>query len=215
MADTTLSRSAAARAGLAVAQQIADWAAQGLSAPARLLGVARGFVEWAHYPQPDAVDPESGWKFYYHAHVASQRPRAEHGHFHIFVPHGAARASCNPQFSHLIGLSVDVRGLPLRLFTTNRWVTDEVWQAAPALHARVKRPRLRHAEPRDVALWLENLLIIFADDVQSLLQARDRRLAGAGGIEPVTRLEDYRLRIPSQRRVDLPRRLRALGCVTM
>ncbi|WP_038167607.1 hypothetical protein [Thiomonas sp. FB-Cd] len=215
MADTASSASEAAHAGIAVAQQIADWAGQGLSAPARLLGVARGFVEWAHYPQPDSVDHESGWKFYYHAHVASQRPRAEHGHFHIFVPYGATRGSGTPQFSHLIGLSVDVRGLPFRLFTTNRWVTDEVWQAAPALHARLKRPRLRHAEPSDVARWLENLLIIFADDVELLLQARDRRLAGATGIDPVTRFDDYRLRIPSQRPVNLPRRLRALGCVTM
>lgn len=208
MRDATDSASAAE----SVVRQIADWAAQGLSAPARLLGGARGFVEWAHYPQPDAVDPQSGWKFYYHAHAASQRPQAEHGHFHIFVPAPAPAADGAAAFSHLIGLSVDARGLPLRWFTTNRWVTAEVWQPAGTLDRFLDSPRLSAAEPHDVAQWLQDLLLLFRGDISALLQARDARIAtppGRGRLAAMSRprFDDHRLRIVSQRRADLARRL--------
>jgi Domain of unknown function (DUF6969) len=199
-----------ARAGQALVKQIAAWAAQGRSAPARLLGGARGFVEWAHYPQPDALDPRSGWRFYYHCHPASQRLAREHGHFHIFVPAQGAKRSDRNRFSHLIGLSVDAKGLPLRLFTSNRWVTGEIWQSATALESHLATPRLRHAEPQDVALWLEDLLILFRTEIAALLRARDRRLAG-GHVAFERRLDDHRLRIPSQRRINLTRRLRSLA----
>lgn len=186
------------RAARALAARLFEWAQRGLNAPALLLGDARGFVEWAHYPQPDALDPDSGWKFYYHAHAAGQRPRDEHGHFHVFLPAGEGL------FSHWIGLTLDRRGLPLRLFTTNRWVTDEQWRDASRLAGR--RPRLRGAQPREVGAWLEDLLCLYADEVRQLQRERDlrMRLRGSDG-------DDRRLRIPSQRRVDLLRRLRTLG----
>ncbi|MGA8262532.1 MAG: hypothetical protein WB783_20160 [Arenicellales bacterium] len=190
--------------GRATVDQIAAWAADGGSAPARLLGAARGFVEWAHYPQPDAIDPQSGWRFYYHCHPASQRPAREHGHFHIFVPGPGTAESGGNGFSHLVGLSVDARGLPWRLFTTNKWVTDETWQPAGTLERHLRAPHLHGAEPRDVAMWLENLVLLFSAEITALLHARDLRLAGGD------RLEDHRLQMPSQRRIDLARRLRAL-----
>src|SRR5207244_9619648 len=34
------------------------------------------------------------------------------------------------EVSHLIAIAVDVRGEPIRLFTTNRWVTGETWYRA-------------------------------------------------------------------------------------
>ena len=204
MTEPNQSSRQAVRAGRTVVRQVAAWAANGASAPARLLGDARGFVEWAHYPQPDAVDPKSGWRFYYHCHPASHRPAREHGHFHIFVPapRGAARAG--NAFSHLVGLSVDARGLPWRLFTTNRWVTEEVWQPVADLQRHLAAPRLRRAEPPDVAAWLESLLLLFDEEIAGLLRARDARLGGG------KRLDDHRLQMPSQRRIDLARRVDAL-----
>lgn len=193
----------------AVVRQIAAWAEGGASGPSRLLGPTGEFVEWAHYPQPDAISPVTGWRFYYHAHAARQRLGGEHGHFHVFVPPPRGKAMAG-RFSHLVGISVDARGLPLRLFTTNRWVTDEVWQAAGALERQLRRPGLRGAEPADVARWLDDLLVLFADDIVSLLRARDRRMMGpAAAIDP-RRLEDHRLRLPSQRRVSLARRVAML-----
>ncbi|WP_408857826.1 DUF6969 family protein [Acidiphilium sp.] len=205
-AEIGVSRRRRARAGYAAAAQIAAWARAGTSAPARLPGTAEGFAEWAQYPQPEALDPVSGWRFFYHAHAVRERLRAEHGHFHIFTPGPAGGMG----FTHLIGISVDVQGLPIRLFTTNRWVTDEAWQPAAAIGRRVLRPRLAGASPGDVACWLENLVVLFAPDIVALLYARDARMGS--GIGPGDRrFEDRRLRIPSQTRVSLAAALRRLA----
>ncbi len=169
-------------------------------------GTAEGFAEWAQYPRPEALDPVSGWRFFYHAHPVRERLRAEHGHFHIFTPGPADGAG----FTHLIGISVDVHGLPIRLFTTNRWVTDEAWQPAAAIERRASRPRLAGASPGDVARWLENLVVLFAPDIVALLRARDARM-GQGIVPGDRRFEDRRLRIPSQKRVSLAGTLRRLA----
>ncbi len=180
-----------------IVTQIAAWAAVGQNAPSRLLGVGQEFVEWAHYPQPDAVDPRSGWRFYYHAHPPEQRLRAEHGHFHIFVP------APTEQFSHLIGVSVSNKGFPIRLFTTNRWVTGEVWQPAGILESYLDHPMLAHAPPRDVANWLEHILILFNTEIKSLIRARDARMEQF----PPRKFDDRRLRMPSQVPINLIRKL--------
>lgn len=207
--ETAIDRRAR-RAARAVAAQLRGWAEQGTSAPARLLGDARGFVEWAHYPQPDAVDPVSRWKFYYHCHPRRERLRVEHGHVHVFVPAGRSKTEPTEGYSHLIGMSFDAAGLPVRLFTTNGWVTDEVWQPASALHDCVRKPGLRHAQPADVATWIENLLIVYGAEVHALLDERDRRLADNPARDPVARRNDFRLRLPSQRRIGLLTRLAQL-----
>lgn len=191
------------RARAAVTRQIINWASLGQSAPARVLAGTERFTEWTHYPQADAVDPDSFWRFYYHAHARSERLRDEHGHFHIFVPASAqARSGVPPASSHLIAISVDAKGLPLRLFTTNRWVTDEVWQPADAMIRHLRSPALHNAEPRDVAEWLNHLIVMFESTIAELLTARDERLTTAGIFRHKS-LEDRRLRIPSQRNVRL------------
>ncbi len=195
------------RAAAAVVEQVAAWAGRGESAPSRLLAPGGEFVEWAHYPQPDAVSSASGWRFFYHTHSAPQRLGDEHGHFHIFVPPPRGAGQSPRLFSHLVGITVDARGLPLRLFTTNRWVTDEIWQDASSLEKHLCRPGLHGAEPADVARWLDNLLVLFADDIAALLHARARRLAGSARRIDPRRLEDHRLRLPSQLRVNLARRV--------
>ena len=205
-AEVSLSPRRRARAGYAAAAQIAAWAQAGTSAPARLPGTAEGFAEWAQYPRPEALDPVSGWRFFYHAHAVRERLRAEHGHFHVFAPGPDGRGS----FTHLIGISVDVQGLPIRLFTTNRWVTDESWQPAAAIERHAVRPRLAGASPGDVSRWLEHLVVLFAPDIVALLRARDARM-GPGIVPGDRRLEDRRLRIPSQKRVSLAGALRRLA----
>ncbi len=196
----------------AVVDQIAKWAAQGQSAPARVIGEAQPFREWTHYPQPEAIDKSSGWRFYYHAHPRNQRLSAEHGHFHIFVP-GPEISDRPPElrYSHLIGLSVDPKGLPLRLFTTNCWVTDDIWQAAEALTPWLDKPALHHAAPRDVGMWIENLLVLYRDEIATLLRDRDRRMGKLVAGLRKSRLDDRRLRYPSQTAINLAQKLRSLN----
>lgn len=200
----------AARAD-AVVDQIASWARQGQSAPARVIGDTQPFREWTHYPQPDAIDQASGWRFYYHAHPRIQRLAQEHGHFHIFVPKpGDSERPPERRFSHLIGLTVDPRGLPLRFFTTNAWVTDEIWQPADELESWLDRPGLRNARPEDVGRWIENLLILYRSEITALLRARDLRVTGAVNGRQSRRFDDRRLRIPSQLRINLARKISAV-----
>ena len=101
------------------------------------------FFEWDHYPDGDVYDFENHGQYYYHAHPKEERP-GEHGHFHTFLrpdgmPPGATPAVVggfampedpDDALSHLAAISMDPKGFPIKLFTTNRWVTGEVWYEA-------------------------------------------------------------------------------------
>lgn len=189
-----------------VAQAAADvlavqWqlAAQGRTLSGAALAGAREFVEWAHYPRDDHVDRTSGARFYYHAHSAPERAPGEHGHFHLSVPVPANAAP----IAHLIAISLDDKGLPLRLFTTNHWVTGDTWLDAETLIALLPGLSLRAAgRLGPVARWLGGMVVLYQDVIVELLRARDRRLHGA-----VAALEDRSLHIVSERRISLPERL--------
>ncbi len=198
----TSRRAQAAAEVLAVQWQ---YASQGRSLASASLAGARQFVEWAHYPCSDHVDRASGVRFYYHAHPADQRAPGEHGHFHLFVP-----ASGEPgAISHLVGVSIDAKGLPLRLFTTNRWVTGEAWRDAQTLARAVPRFAL-HATGRlgPVARWLAGMVALYDDVIIELLRERDRRLGSDSAA-----LDDRSVHIVSQRPVSLADRLQSAPAV--
>jgi hypothetical protein len=105
------------------------------------------FREWDHYPHDDVYDAVTHAQFYYHAHPPGRRAWIEHGHFHTFLrprgmPSGVKPAEVPPPVDppepasddktlaadnaalcHLIAISMNPAGIPIRLFTTNRWVT--------------------------------------------------------------------------------------------
>lgn len=134
------------------------------------LAGAGTFQTMRHYPQRDVVDAGAGTRFYYHAHRAGV---PEHGHFHLFA-HGRRP----DDFMHLVALSLDQRGQPLRWFTTNRWVTAGRWRPADQVWPALRRYRVRtHGRLAPVAGWLTAMVALFADDLMALLQERDRLLA--------------------------------------
>jgi hypothetical protein len=91
------------------------------------------FFDWEHYPPGDVYDDETHSQYYYHAHPGACR-FAEHGHFHTFlrplgmpagiVPAAAADGGAgaadgfadNQALSHLVAISMDEAGYPVRLF---------------------------------------------------------------------------------------------------
>ena len=177
---------------------------------ADVLGKHAQFEEWIHYPSGDAVDRSSGYSFYYHAHAARQRMRGEHGHFHVFGPAPATGRQRSPaegarsRYLHIVGISVDDRGFPLRLFTTNQWVTDERWLPAPAVIAALHRLDLRHARPARLARWVEATTRLFSVQIAALLHRRDARMEDkTRRIARERLLADRRTHILSQCRVDL------------
>jgi len=149
------------------------------------------FYEWNHYPDGDVYDSETHAQFYYHAHPPEERP-GEHGHFHTFLRPGGmppdVRPAPVPDFeppvdpddalSHLVAISMDRKGFPVKLFTTNRWVTGEVWYAAGDVCRLLPRFNIDHAQPSwPVNIWITNMLVLFRPQIKTLIHARDRVVA--------------------------------------
>ncbi len=155
------------------------------------------------YPEAAPVEG-GGFLYYYHCHDARETPQGEHGHFHVFA------RNADGTHTHLIGIAVDASGWPLRLFTTNRWVTDERWMPAPevlALAERVARGRRGDA----LSGWVIAQLDLFRPQIETLLRRRDARLrALRRGRQRQRLFEDRRVRVLSQCRVSLPRQIEAL-----
>ncbi len=175
-----------------------------------VLGTQPAFAEWQHYPRNDAVDPQSGYRFYYHAHAAAQLARDEHGHFHVFAPR-AALAPGQPAHAHLFALSVNAQGWPTRVFTTNRWVTAEHWEDARWSLRALRGLDLSRARPRRVAGWVQNMACLFAPQIQEVIRQRDLRIAQRAQRQALQQvLEDRRTHIVSQCQIDLARQFRFL-----
>ena len=170
------------------------------------------FYEWDHFPKGDVYDPETHSQYYYHAHPAELRGD-EHGHFHTFLrPKGMPPAiepapladyappeGDNDALSHLIGISMDQHGYPIRLFSTNRWVTGEVWYAADDVIGMLDRFHMDLASPSlPVNIWITALPRLFRPDIEELVRARDQKVAARRQRNPDTNVyEDRDLEITS------------------
>jgi hypothetical protein len=132
---------------------------------------AKDFVEWQHYPSNDLVDEHSGYEFYYHAHSADEMPNGEHGHFHVI------KRDANI-FHHLIGISLDQMGLPVRLFTTNQWVTGEEMANSDIVIKLTKEFQVTtKGRMAPVSNWIGALIQLFAVEIDGLLLERDQKIA--------------------------------------
>lgn len=156
-----------------------------------LLRGVETFFEWDHYPDGDVFDHETHSQYYYHAHPQELRG-GEHGHFHLFMrplgmPQGVAPVGLpdyeppkeeNDALSHLIAISMDQHGIPIRLFTTNRWVTGETWYAGDDVAAMLDCFDIDHAQPSwPVNRWVTAMVRLFHPQAVALLRARDARVA--------------------------------------
>jgi len=80
----------------------------------------------------------------------------------------------NESLSHLVAISMSERGLPIRLFTTNRWVTGETWYAAADVVRFLERFTIDLARPSwALNRWISALFVLFRPQMAELLQARD------------------------------------------
>lgn len=177
------------------------------------------FFEWRHYPPNDVYDPEFHAQYYYHAHPPEERVSGEHGHFHTFLrplgmPEGvkpvplpdlAPDEDGNGALSHLIGISMDKSGRPIRLFTTNRWVTGETWYAAEDVIRMLDGFVVDHARPSwPLNRWLTAVVRIYRPLILDLLRRRDVRIAEWQAANPDCNVyEDRRLEVTSEMDVSL------------
>lgn len=185
-----------------------SWAQRGQSAVSLALGDDAA-CEWQQYSGIHRSEAMRTPRFFYHCHPQAQTPQGEHGHFHVFVDSAVDRRGKPAAYSHLVGIAVDGRGLPLRLFTTNRWVTGEHWRAADELlRLHRRRPPLQ-AQNSFLQLWewIDALLQLFVPQMKALLLRRDLRTSAWS---PGS-FEDRRRHVLSECRISLSAQLALVG----
>ena len=194
--------------------------------------------DWRHYPDGEVYDRASHAQYFFHRHAAGPRGRsvgaAEHGHFHLFLrgegmpagvtplllpelavanapaaqPSAPLRLGASDKVCHLIALAVDARGEPLRLFTTNRWVTGETWYRADDVIGVLGRFRVHDSRPSALLnRWLGAFVRLYEADIAALLRQRDKAIVERRWRSRGNVLEDQRLEITSSAAVDLDARL--------
>lgn len=183
------------------------------------------FFEWDHYPKGDAYDRDTHSQYFYHAHPSPMRD-TEHGHFHTFIRRKGMPKSMRPAknmdrslwptgddaLAHIVGISMDQKGFPLRMFTTNRWVTGETWYKAPDIIKLIGRYEMTHAQPSwPTNRWISAMIRMFWPQVIVLLKARDQAVAAWAAKYPdADPLEDRRLEIAAQTEISVDGQIAAL-----
>lgn len=154
-----------------------------------ILRQSDAFLEWNHYPKGDVFDKETHAQYYYHAHPPNLETRwVEHGHFHLFIRTAGIPSEYQPKalspfqqegkndaLCHIGAISMDKFGRPIRLFTTNRWVTGETWYAANIIEKFIDRFAITHAWPSwPTNIWLTQFVHDHRDQLISLLYQREQ-----------------------------------------
>lgn len=177
-----------------------------------------------HYPETDVYDAEHHAQYYFHAHPVGSQPLGEVGHFHTFLrplgmPEGVAPLAAaepapdldgNSALSHLVGVALDGLGRPVRLFTTNRWVTGETWYPASDVVRMLDGFVIDHARPNWVInRWLTALVRFYHQPIRELLAQRDAALAVFRENNPESfAYDDRMLEVLSELRIDMVDRVR-------
>jgi len=195
---------------------------------------------WRHYPEAEVYDPRSHAQYFFHAHPQDYRQAPERGHFHTFMraegmPKGVAplllpelavadvaapppqaaplKRGIREEVSHLIAIAVNIRGEPIRLFTTNRWVTGETWYRAEDVTRMLESFVIAEPGPSVVLnRWIGALLCLFRPQIAALLRARDETVMAWRRRRRTQVFEDPRLEITSSLNVDLDTQIAFVEC---
>lgn len=140
-----------------------------------------------HYPKDDRIDHSTGAQYFYHCHRENFESM-EHGHFHCFMrykhipkhikpdyPADVANHS-HPPMAHLVAISMNRYGQPIRLFTVNQWVTSEIWYDAKHVAGFLKRYKMTvENDPywRVLDQWVAGMLHLFTPQIIWLHTVRD------------------------------------------
>ena len=115
----------------------------------------------------------------------------------------------NDALCHLVAISMDKFGVPIRLFTTNRWVTGEIWHGADDVRAMLDSFLIDHAQPSwPVNRWVSGMIRLFRPQIVSLIEARDAAIERWRETYPDRNVfEDEALEITSMVDVDIDQQM--------
>lgn len=183
--------------------------------------------QWQHYPAEDAIDCTRRYQWYYHSHDPQDRAGSgEHGHFHLFARlEGVAneldekteraflrklgtRRRC-ASTRHLLAISMNAVGVPISLFTVNRWVTGDLPLSGAATLQLLRRMRLSTDHPLIDSI-LTAVIRLHDPEIEALIAERDRSLFARAARGP-SALDDETLEVTSSVAIDVDRRLVEVG----
>ncbi|HUH85594.1 MAG TPA: hypothetical protein VLX85_13375, partial [Stellaceae bacterium] len=117
----------------------------------------------------------------------------------------------NDELSHLVAIAMNAAGEPIRLFTTNRWVTGETWYSGADVIAMLDRFAIDLARPSwPLNRWIGAMIRLFRPEIAELIRARDQAIMSwrrrhRGKVHV---FEDRRIEIASSQDIDLEEQLR-------
>lgn len=183
----------------------------------------REFIEYDHYPPDDVYDPETHAQYYFHAHPPTRGEWNDYGHFHTFlrprgmpqdvrplpVPGEAPGATGDDALCHLIAISMNREGRPVRLFTTNRWVTAETWYTAPDVIRMLDCFTIDLSRPSwPLNRWISAMFVLYREEIESFVRQRDGAIEGWMRDHPGEDVfEDRALEVTSGMAIDLDTKL--------
>jgi hypothetical protein len=155
-------------------------------------------ISMNHYPKGDRIDRATGAQYFYHCH-REDMDLEEHGHFHCFMRYKQIPKRIKPTpladwkdyldnpMTHLVAISMNRFGQPIRLFTVNRWVTSELWY--DAVHAPYFCKRFKMTLSDDpywqvLDQWVEGMIHLFSPQIIWLQEQRDQMIAHQQALHP-------------------------------
>ena len=178
---------------------------------------------WEHYPDNDARDAKTRSRWYYHVHPPGSRSEDEHGHFHLFLHRTQMDISAEPMaqpelgdkapalMTHIVGLSIDHNGIPIRWFTVNRWVTDEFMYSAAVMIAHLDKYNVDNTdEDPTVNCFLTAMVALYRSEIAQILIERDAKLLAIGAGPDMLDLYETGHEVLSSCPIDLDAKLEEL-----
>ena len=115
--------------------------------------------------------------------------------------------------THIIAVSMDGNGQPIKLFTTNRWVTDETWYKAADMLEMLDQFEIDHTFPSWATnRWLTAIFVLFRPQIIQMILERDQELANwvrkADEGEDV--FEDRELEVISETKISVTRQIKSI-----
>jgi hypothetical protein len=144
-------------------------------------------LQLSHYPKGDRIDHETGSQYFYHCHRENY-DQLEHGHFHCFLRYPKIPKHIKPTpfhdwdkyidnpMTHLVAISMNKFGVPIRLFTMNRWISKEIWYDCKHMSSILNRFKMSLTDDaywQILDQWIEAVLHLFSPQIRWLHQVRD------------------------------------------